>query len=131
MPANDLLGALKAQGVKDRSYPYHTPLSPEEEDQFFQWINQNKIPFNPGPRSDYDMKGFFKGLLSGDPEAHSGINQTTGTLHFPDKWKTPHHESFSGESMYAPANAPRWKGNKLVDHEGNTIRLDLPEDGND
>jgi hypothetical protein len=43
-----------------------------------------------------------------DPRARTAINPNDNLMHFPDTWKTPYHQSFSNESMYANQNAPQW-----------------------
>lgn len=88
---------------------YNTQLSPMDEMAFRQWVRQNNIPFNPdAPTSDYDMRGFYRALQQGDPRAHTAINPNDRRLHFTDAFKTPLHESFSGQSMYAGPVAPQW-----------------------
>jgi hypothetical protein len=100
---------------------FYTSLSDDEEKQFRSWVKDNNAPFRPeldntaeGNR-EYDMRGFWKGLKSGDPHAHTGIDPTDGKLHFSDYWKTPYHESFSNESKFASKNAPHWENGKLVE----------------
>lgn len=88
--------------------PYQTQLSPTEETQFQGWVKQNKIPFDPSPTSDYDMRGFYKEQKSSGSKAQTGINKNDGKLHFTDFFKTPYHKSFSAESKYAKAGAPKW-----------------------
>lgn len=89
--------------------PYKTELNPNEEQQFQEWVKTNSVPYEDSPNPDYDMRGYWKALISGDPRARQAENK-----HFPDTWKTPYHKSFSNESMYALPTAPTWKGNKLV-----------------
>jgi hypothetical protein len=68
------------------------------------------------------MRGFFKALQGGDPMARSAVNEHDGRLHYPDKWKTPYHESFSNESQWANQNAPRWSdGDVLSNASGRVI----------
>jgi hypothetical protein len=95
---------------------YNTQLPPDQEMQFQEWIKGNKIPWVDSPDSDYDMRGFWKAMQSGDPSAKRAAN-----LHFPDTFKTPWHHSISNESMYASPDAPSWKGNQLVDKKGNVV----------
>lgn len=95
---------------------YNTQLNPVEELQFQQWIKANKIPWIDSPDSDYDMRGFWKAMQSGDPNARRAAN-----LHFPDTFKTPWHHSISNESIYASPDAPSWKGSQLVDKNGNVV----------
>lgn len=89
--------------------PYTTTLAPDEEQQFQGWVKSNKLPWQDGPTSDYDMRGFWKAQQAGDPNARRAAN-----LHFPDTYKTPYHKSFSNESKYATKRAPHWEGDKLV-----------------
>lgn len=98
--------------------PYTTPLDPTTEQAFRGWVADKKIPFNPDdPKSDYDMRGFYKAMISGDPSA----KRSATNLHFPDTWKTPYHKSFSNESIYALPHAPKWQGNSLIGPNGETV----------
>jgi hypothetical protein len=114
--------------------PYVTQLAPQEEAAFQQWVQQNKIPYDlnaPLASQDYDMRGFYKGLMSGDPRATTGINPSDNRLHFTDTWKTPLHPLFSNESIYATPDAPRWSGNDksgwvLKTHDGKVIHEEKP-----
>jgi len=104
--------------------PYQTQLAPKDEAAFHLWIAKNKIPFDPSPRADYDMRGFYQALTAGDKRAT--VQQKPDALHFPDVWKTPYHATLSNESIYAPPNAPRWVGDKLVDWRGNIVADESP-----
>lgn len=98
--------------------PWITKLSPDEEQEFRTWVTQNKIPVDPNdPLSDYDMRGFWKAMKSGDVIAMR--DNMSG--HFPDRWKTPLHKSFSNESIFSDKTAPHWEGNKLVSPAGKTV----------
>jgi len=102
---------------------YNTPLGPAEF-AFRQWLQQNKVPFDPNARtSDYDMRGFYAGLTHGNPRATQGVDPNDQRMHFSDYWKTPLHRTFSNESKWAGLNAPRWVGDQLVDPSGR-IRFD-------
>jgi hypothetical protein len=104
--------------------PYITELDPKEEAQFQQWVKSNKIPFDPSPSSDYDMRGYWKDIAS-KGKSETAVNQYDNRIHFPDTYKTPYHESFSNESKYANENAPRWVGNRyLVDPASGTPVFD-------
>lgn len=87
---------------------YLTKLAPLNEMAFQQWVKDNNVPFDPSPKADYDMRGFFQALMSGDQRARTGMNSNDGKLHFGDYFKTPYHESFSAESRYASKGAPQW-----------------------
>lgn len=106
-----------------RPGPYATTLAPGQEQGFQQWIAQNKVPFNANdPVSDYDMRGFYKALMSGDPTARSAIDPNDSRLHYPDKWKTPFHETFSSQSQWAKPDAPYWLDNRyLVTQDGHVL----------
>jgi hypothetical protein len=118
--------ALNQRYARNREWAkrgsYQTRLSPAEEKEFHGWLYKNAVPFDPHwppdqSMQDYDMRGFYKAMKKGDPLA----KQDPGSLHFPDKWKTPYHETFSNQSMYATPDAPQWKGGALVDKQGNVI----------
>jgi hypothetical protein len=110
--------------IAGESSNFNTDLGPRET-EFRQWVQQNKVPFqfDPGPQ-DYDMRGFWQALMSGDPRAVSAIDPNDQRLHYPDYWKTPYHETFSNESQWAAPNAPRWNDkDQLVAADG-TILFD-------
>jgi len=107
--------------------PYVTYLPPVDELRFQQWVRANRIPFQDGPNSDYDMRGFWRGLQSGDPRARTAVSPFDGQMHFSDTWKTPYHKSFSAESIYATPNAPSWMGDRLVDKLGNVLVDETPK----
>lgn len=102
---------------------FNTDLA-DREPQFRQWVKDNKVPFDPdatGPQ-DYDMRGFYQGMLRGHPAAKSAVNQNDGKLHYPDNWKTPYHESFSADSQWATPDAPKWNPqDQLVAPDGAVI----------
>lgn len=109
---------------------YNTQLSPLEEMEFRQWAKQNNVPFNVNaPTSDYDMRGFYRGLQQGDPRARTGVDPYDQRMHFSDVYKAPTHERFSGESYYAAPVAPRWSddGSQLVS-PGGRILVDENQD---
>jgi hypothetical protein len=100
----------------------------EEETAFRKWVQSQKVPFDFEDKyPDYDMRGFYRALMSGDEKATSAINPSDNKLHYPDYWKTPYHESFSNESQWATKDAPKWVGDdkagwKLVDSKGNVYK---------
>lgn len=96
---------------------YVTPLHPVDELIFQKWVTDNRIPWRDEPKADYDMRGFWLAQQQGDPNAvRSLMNQ-----HFPDTYKTPYHESFSNESIYAGPDAPHWEGLKLISPAGKVV----------
>jgi hypothetical protein len=96
--------------------PYVTKLNPAESIAFDSWLGASKAPYDPSPNADYDLPGFWKAQISGDPRASQA-----GNGHFPDLWKTPAHKTFSNQSIYAKPNAPHWQGNRLIDQNGNVV----------
>ncbi len=107
--------------------PYVTQLPFLDELKFKSWVQRNNIPFDPLPTSDYDMRGFYKALISGDPRAATAISPFDNAMHFPDVWKTPFHNTFSNESMYATPNAPGWQGDVLKNKLGSVIADETPK----
>ena len=105
------------------AHQYTTPLPLDDELAFRQWVAQNGIPFNPDlPVTDYDMRGFWKALQTGDPKAASAIDPNDQKLHYPDYWKTPLHQTFSAESQWANHRAPTWNDkDQLVTPDGRVI----------
>lgn len=106
---------------------FRTPLSNQQETQFQNWIRENKIFFDDSPTGDYDMRGFYAGLQSGDPRARTAISPYDNRLHFTDTWKTPYHRTFSNESIYASPDDPHWDGYRLIDKNGNVIADETPK----
>jgi hypothetical protein len=103
---------------------YTTNLG-DREPEFQAWVKQNKVPFDPNQRNpDYDMRGFWLGLQSGDPRARSAIDPNDSKMHFPDYWKTPYHETFSNESKWALPNAPAWNPQDQLIAPNGTVLFD-------
>ena len=89
---------------------------------FQQWVSQNRVPFDPSPQADYDMRGFWRALQAKDPRAVSGMNANDGMLHYPDYWKTPYHQSYSGESKWNTTGSPMWnEQGQLIDKGGRVV----------
>lgn len=65
---------------------FNTPLSPEEEKAFAEWLLKAK---KAGDLRDYDLRGAWK----------AGVTGRGG--HLPDTWKKPNHPTFSSESAYS------------------------------
>lgn len=121
----DWLVKMQQHLARNRAYaksePYFTTLSPEQEPVFREWVTKNAIPFNPDdPISDYDMRGYW--VNNGAVPAKKGD-------HFPDTYKTPYHQSFSAESVYALPNAPVWRGLRLVDPKTGAVIFEEPPRG--
>ena len=92
-----------------------TRLTPSLERMYGQWVMNNKIPES----NDYDMRGYFYDLLTGNKDARTAVNASDNALHFTDKWKLPNHPSFSNESVYSRTSQdPRWVENPAPYKEG-------------
>lgn len=103
----------------------NTQLDPLQEMAFRQWTQENKVPFNANaPVSDYDMRGFYRGLQQGSPMATSGINPNDQRMHYTDYFKTPLHQSFSSGSQFAGQDAPQWINGSQLASPGGRILLD-------
>lgn len=100
---------------------YITHLSPGDESKFQAWVKANHVPFDPSKHADYDMRGYWHAMVSGDPRAKQQFNVAAGAMHFPDTWKTPYHATFSNQSIYAKKSAPHWQGTKLIDKNGKVL----------
>lgn len=109
--------------VAPGQHVYNTPLQPAQESAFQQWVAENKVPFDvSAPVSDYDMRGFYQGLMAKDPRALTAIDPHDKQLHYPDYWKTPYHETFSNESQWATPDAPAWDAkDRLVAKDGTVV----------
>lgn len=108
---------------------FNTQLDPGQEQFFRQWLQHNNVPFNPeGGASDYDMRGYYKGLMNGNPMARpSEINANDGRPHFTDYYKTPLHQSFSGGSQWAGNDAPQWvNDHQLAAQNGQVVFDERP-----
>lgn len=101
--------------------PYRTNLDPTQETAFQQWVKSRNIPFDPGPTSDYDMRGYWKASQAGDRNARTQVSGYDALPHFPDTYKTPYHKTFSNESMYATPDAPHWENDRLIDKTGKVV----------
>jgi hypothetical protein len=121
MAAKTGAGTLADLMRNARPGPYQTRLSFPEESEFMGWVQSNRVPYDAGPLADYDMRGFWKALKAGDPRAQQSYSPFDASMHFPDVWKTPYHQSFSNESIYALPTAPHWAGEKLVDKLGTVL----------
>ena len=101
---------------------YRTLLSLIDELEFLPWVRQQGIQDDvTSPDADYDWRGFYKAWKAGDPRAVRSYDPIDRRIHAPDIWKTPYHESFSNESMYAQPTAPHWEDGKLVNPLGITV----------
>lgn len=104
---------------------YDTQLDPTTELQFRNWVQQNNVPFDPnvqGP-TDYDMRGYYQGLMNGNPMARpTEINPNDNKPHYTDYYKTPLHPSFSSGSQWAGPDAPQWiNGSQLAAPSGRIL----------
>jgi len=104
---------------------YQTQLGPAMRSAFIDWQREmaksgHDVHYDPSPQADYDMPGFFRGLVEGHPRAQQGINANDHEMHYDDFWKTPYHNSFSADSQWADqSKAPQWiNGYQLVEPSG-------------
>lgn len=112
MPLQDRglsLANLGNYGPRVLPQDYSTVLPQMDEFQFRQWLQQNGVPFDPDARTtDYDMRGFYQAARQGQPGVTTQINPNDSLMHYPDRFKTPLHRSFSNESQWASDRAPQW-----------------------
>jgi len=127
MDENDfLIAALKRNQpyINQEPQNYSTDLNVAEPG-FQNWVAKNKVPFDvneTGP-SDYDMRGFYHGLMTGNKNAEQSVNPNDKRMHYSDYWKTPYHETFSGESQWATPVAPKWnKQDQLISPGGRILK---------
>lgn len=109
---------------------YKTKLTESEEKEFLNWYRTvaiiNKLDINPDhPDHHYDYRGFWKNSSDQDKLVMSLMG---GNKHFPDKWKTPLHPTFSNESIYSNDFTPggHWEGETFVDSEWTKSRSYTP-----
>lgn len=97
-----------------------THLNPQQESQFEAWVRANRVPVTP----DYDMRAYY--LHRNDPNMQTQINPNDHRLHFPDTYKTPLHQSFSGESIFANprSNPPMWNERDQLVLPNGTVLFD-------
>ena len=86
-----------------------TTLTPQDEQKFKTWVQENHITDLDHPRSYYDYRGYWKDV------ANEGLDQRKSYddgLHFPDTYKQHGHPTFSIESKYSmgPNDGGRWGG---------------------
>lgn len=121
-----MFGAKRRQPQQPWQYWYAKPgwqqmltkLTPGQEAQFQEWAGANHAPIT----DDYDMRGYW--LHRGSAGNRAQVNANDGMLHFPDTYKTPLHQSFSGESMFANplSNPPMWNDrDQLVTRDGRVL----------
>lgn len=136
-PPDGILARILASGVARPPSPmfgYTTPLHLLQEMAFRQWLKEGKNDprqyFNPDQQNpDYDMRGFYKAQLENDPRAQSSVDPYDKRVHFTDPWKTPLHESFSDQSMWAGPNAPSWNNrDQLVNKQGQVVKDPIEEE---
>ena len=112
---------------------YNTQLDPGQEQFFRMWLQQNNVPFNPnaaGPQ-DYDMRGYYQGMINGNPMARpTEINVNDGLPHYTDYYKTPFHQTFSAGSQWAGDAAPQWiNSHQLAAPNGRVVFDELKPSG--
>jgi hypothetical protein len=117
------LEARNAPYVQPGATNFNTQLPFLEEMAFRNWVNTSGVPFDVNAAaSDYDMRGFYRALQQQNPRAVAAVNQNDGRVHYPDYWKTPRHQTFSGESKWAAPMAPAWNAqDQLVAPSGRIL----------
>ena len=100
-------------------------------------MKENKIPSETAsqkldptfssPDNNYDMRGYYKDNVIGQGGAKTKVSEFDQRPHFPDTYKTPYHKTFSNESKYAPADAPHWEGDRLIDKAGRILADETPK----
>lgn len=125
------LGERIAPAVRNAPYVrpgtqnYNTQLPFLDEMAFRSWLGQNRVPFNPDAAvTDYDMRGFYRALQQQNPRAFTAMNPNDQQLHYPDYFKTPLHQTFSGESQFAGPVAPMWNAQDQLISPGGRILYD-------
>jgi len=109
--------------------PYVTALNAQQETGFRAWAAKHPRAVSgelDNPQADYDVRGQWLAAQRGDPTARLVLNKWDGTLHGSDRWKTPYNGSFSNESIYATADAPRWVGDRLKTADGRLVADETP-----
>lgn len=93
-----------------------TKLTSTQETEFQAWVSKTGVSIT----DDYDMRGFW---LSGKT---TEINHNDGQVHFPDKFKTPLHQSFSNESVFADPTTkpPKWNDKDQLVADDGTVLFD-------
>lgn len=110
--------------VRKPGSTYNTKLNDMDELTYRQWVKDNNVPTNPDATApqDYDMRGFYQGLLQQNPKAKTQVDPNDNRMHYTDYWKTPTHETFSDQSQWAPPGAPSWTDDdKLVQPNGRVV----------
>jgi hypothetical protein len=123
----DKFKLIQALMGKNASLPYQTNLPAADTFGFANWAERNRVPVDLSPQSDYDMTGYYRDMLA-NQSAQPSISALDNRPHFTDKFKTPYHQTFSKESIYAGDDAPHWEGNALRNDAGNLQALELPDD---
>lgn len=93
---------------------YNTPLTPQQEQQYQQWVQT--LPINLRSDYDYDLRGAW---LNGDlPDQN---------YHMTDKWKKPWHPTFSNESIYSTPQMTggHWDGDTFIPSTTNNFINDF------
>ena len=68
----------------------------------------------------------FRNAFCADTASTGGDGDSRSWQHGSDRWKTPYNGSFSNESIYATADAPRWVGDRLKTADGRLVADETP-----
>lgn len=120
-------GTQARLGTKRDKKNFKTILNKGQEKKFQNWyknvssiLNLDENPDNPA--HNYDYRGYWLENRNKD------IDFSIPDFHFPDKYKTPAHETFSRESIYAdkeygidPKTVGYWDGETFKPGDFNSI----------
>lgn len=120
-------GTQARLGTKRDKKNFKTILNKGQEKKFQNWyknvssiLNLDENPDNPA--HNYDYRGYWLENRNKD------IDFSIPDFHFPDKYKTPSHETFSRESIYAnkdfgidPKTVGYWDGETFKPGDFNSI----------
>jgi hypothetical protein len=111
---------MPTQDPLDYSAHYNTPIPPDRQAAFNQWVaTHTQAGRNPlKDRYDYDVNGYFLSGQATDPRGHAT-----------DQFKKPNHPTFSNESIYHGKDGNyggRWinsNGGSFYEPSAQNIRL--------
>lgn len=101
---------------------YITKLGKNDERKFQRWYSTvaEQLGLDPNPDGKlqaYDYRGYWK------EHKRDNMNIYSGDFHFTDKYKQPHHPTFSDESKYAKniKGVGHWEGETFIPGDFNRL----------